>query len=148
MLRLWIKLNPPYSSQYLTLRQTVLSQIWKILVCETEKKNAPNKSWIHLVCNSQEYSIQQRTVPSIFNYFVTCIHFGRTTTGNVRYQSLFSKYCAGSDYLTAHASRRYFNLGGILVQEKWTKLLKPRRSYHGNFFGIGSSYGLTHSNIL
>ena len=32
---------------------------------------------------------------------------------------------AGSDYLTASASRRYFNLGGILVQEKWTKLLKP-----------------------
>ena len=32
---------------------------------------------------------------------------------------------AGSDYLTATASRRYFDLGGILVQEKWTKLLKP-----------------------
>ena len=35
------------------------------------------------------------------------------------------KVFAGSDYLTASASRRYFNLGGILVQEKWTKLLKP-----------------------
>jgi len=35
------------------------------------------------------------------------------------------KVFAGSDYLTASASRRYFSLGGILVQEKWTKLLKP-----------------------
>ena len=35
------------------------------------------------------------------------------------------KVFAGSDYLTASASRRYFNLGGILVHEKWTKLLKP-----------------------
>ena len=35
------------------------------------------------------------------------------------------KVFAGSDYLTASASRRYFNLGAILVQEKWTKLLKP-----------------------
>ena len=65
------------------------------------------------------------------------------------------KVFAGSDYLTASASRRYFNLGGILVQEKWTKLLKPWRTYHGNFFGIGSSYGrpiyspcLTHSYTL
>ena len=30
------------------------------------------------------------------------------------------KVFACSDYLTASASRRYFNLGGILVQEKWT----------------------------
>ena len=51
------------------------------------------------------------------------------------------KVFAGSDYLTAITSRRYFTLGGILVQEKWTKLLKPGRTYHGNFFGIGSSYG-------
>ena len=51
------------------------------------------------------------------------------------------KVFAGSDYLTASTSRRYFTLGGILVQEKWTKLLKPGRTYHGNFFGIGSSYG-------
>ena len=67
------------------------------------------------------------------------------------------KVFAGSDYLTASASRRYFNLGEILVQLKWTKLLKPRRIYHGNFFGIGSSYGrpiyiyipcLTHSYTL
>jgi len=35
------------------------------------------------------------------------------------------KVFAGSDYLTASASRPYFNLGAILVQEKWTKLLKP-----------------------
>ena len=52
--------------------------------------------------------------------------------------------------LTASASRRYFNLGGILVQEKWTMPWS-----HGNFFGIGSSYGrpiyspcLTHSYTL
>ena len=64
------------------------------------------------------------------------------------------KVFAGSDYLTASASRRYFNLGGILVHEKWTKLLKPWRTCHGYFFGIGSSsYGiyspcLTHSYTL
>ena len=51
------------------------------------------------------------------------------------------KVFAGSDYLTASASRRYFNLGGIIVQEKWTKLLKPWKTYHGTIFGIGSSYG-------
>ena len=33
-------------------------------------------------------------------------------------------------------------LRGIRVQEKWTKLLKTRRTYHGNSFGIGSSYGM------
>ena len=60
------KTQPPYSSQYLTLRQT-----------------NKNKSWNHLVCNSQEYSIQQRTGSSIFSYFVTLIHFGQTTTGHV-----------------------------------------------------------------
>ena len=55
------------------------------------------------------------------------------------------KVFAGSDYLTASASRRY--LEGILGQEKLTRLLKPRR--------IGSSYGrpiyspcLTHSYTL
>ena len=39
------------------------------------------------------------------------------------------KVFAGSDYLTAGASKWYFNLGGILVQEKWTKLLKSYVSF-------------------
>ena len=98
------KTQTPYSSQYLTLRQTRCLKLvthlkwfflkFKRYSCVKPKKPAPNKSWNHLVCNSQEYLIQQRTVPSIFNCVVTCIHFGHTATGNVLYQSFFSKHLA------------------------------------------------------
>ena len=95
------KTQTPYSSQYLTLRQTRCLKLvthlkWFFLKferysCVKPKKPAPNKCWNHLVCNSQEYLIQQRTVPSIFNCVVTCIHFGHTTTGYVLYQSFFQE---------------------------------------------------------
>ena len=94
-----------HSSQYLTLRQTrclkVVTHLKQLFLkseyysCAKPKNKTPQiKVETKLVCNSQEYSIQLRTVPSRFSQFVTCIHFGRTTTGNVLYQSLFSKHCS------------------------------------------------------
>ena len=96
------KTQPPYSSQYLTLRQTrclTVVKHLKLLFLKFERyscvkpKNITPQIKVETIY-SQEYSIRQRTVPSIFNYFVTFIHFGRKNTGNVLYQSLFSKYCA------------------------------------------------------
>ena len=57
---------------------------------------------------------------------------GSRGPGPLKHKKIF----AGSDYLTASASRRYFNLGGNTRPREVDYVTKAT---HGNIFGVGSS---------